>query len=254
LKARELTLTGLFSFSRRTPNAERLMTELLPLFVNLAGRRVVLVGGGPVAAAKLTQLLAARADVLVVSPEVHADIERSGVAIARREFDAADLDGAWLVVAAATPAVNRIVAQAADLRRIFVNAVDDPANATAFLSGVVRRDGVTLAISTSGDAPGLTALLREALDAILPRDLGAWMREARRQRATWRRDGVPMSARRPLLLEALNRLSGRSEDLRHTGDDARRRRSAESHVAQDFSPAGEAGVAQDFSPAGGEKR
>jgi siroheme synthase-like protein len=226
------------------------MTELLPLFVNLAGRRVVLVGGGSVAAAKLTQLLAAKADVLVVSPDVHADIERSGVAIARREFAAADLDGAWLVVAAATPEANQIVAQAADARRIFVNAVDDPANATAFLSGVVRRDGVTLAISTSGDAPGLTALLREALDAILPRDLGAWMREARRQRAIWRRDGVPMSARRPLLLEALNRLYGRSEDLRHTGKDAR----CAPDVAQDFSPAAEAGVAQDFSPASAEKR
>jgi siroheme synthase-like protein len=184
------------------------MTDLLPLFVNLAGRRVVLVGGGPVAAAKLTQLLAARADVLVVAPEIHLDIERSGVAIARRAFAAADLDGAWLVVAAATPEINRAVAAAAADRRIFVNAVDDPQNATAFLSGVVRRDGVTVAISTSGDAPGLTALVREALDAVLPRDLGRWVREATELRRAWRRDGVPMEARRPLLLEALNRLYG----------------------------------------------
>ena len=89
---------------------------------------------------------------------------------------------------------------------MFVNAVDDPANASAFLSGVIRRDGVTLAISTSGAAPGLTALIREGLDAVLPRDLGRWLDEARRQRATWRRDGVPMHERRPLLLEALNKL------------------------------------------------
>jgi siroheme synthase-like protein len=182
------------------------MPDLLPLFVNLAGRRVVLVGGGPVASAKLTQLLAAGAEVHVVAPEVHEDIEESGVSVARREFRPADLDGAWLVVAAATPAVNRAVADAARDRQLFVNAVDDPANATAFLSGVVRRDGVTLAISTSGDAPGLTALLREALDAVLPRDLAEWMREARRQRASWRRDGVPIADRRPLLLQALNKL------------------------------------------------
>ena len=63
------------------------------------------------------------------------------------------------------------VADAAEGRRVFVNAVDDPANASAFLSGVVRRDGVTLAISTSGAAPALTALLREGLDAVLPQDL-----------------------------------------------------------------------------------
>ena len=98
------------------------------------------------------------------------------------------------------------MARAADERRIFVNAVDDPANATAFLSGVVRRDGVTVAISTSGDAPALTGLLREALDAVLPRDLASWIDEARRQRGIWRRDGVPMESRRPLLLDALNRL------------------------------------------------
>ena len=126
--------------------------------------------------------------------------------MARREFSPDDLDGVWLVVAAATPEVNRGVARAAEPRRIFVNAVDDPANATAFLSGVVRRDGVTVAISTSGDAPGLTALVREALDALLPLDLGRWMAEARRVRAIWKRDQVPMEARKPLLLDALNDL------------------------------------------------
>ena len=182
------------------------MTDLLPLFVNLTGRRVLLVGGGPVASAKLTQLLAAGADVHVVAPEIHEDIVKTAVGMSRRQFVPADLDGAWLAVAAATPDVNRSVAAAAEGRQLFVNAVDDPANATAFLSGVVRRDGVTLAISTSGDAPGLTALLREALDAVLPRDLDAWVREARRQRAAWREGGVPMSQRRPLLLEALNKL------------------------------------------------
>lgn len=182
------------------------MTELLPIFVNLEGRRVVLIGGGPVAASKLTALLAAGADVCVIAPEVQPDIERAGVAVERREFAPSDLDGAWLVVAAATPAVNRAVADAAEGRQLFVNAVDDPSNGSAFLSGVVRRGGVTIAISTQGDAPGLTALLREALEMVLPDDLGAWVQEARRQRAAWRRDGVPMGERRPLLLEALNRL------------------------------------------------
>ncbi len=184
---------------------------LLPLFLNLSGRRVLLVGGGPVAAAKLQQLLAATADVHVVSPEVVEEIERTaascGVSISRRPFAPDDLDGAWLAVAAATPEVNREVAIAAEARRIFVNAVDDPANASAFLSGVIRREGLTLAISTSGDAPGLTALVRQGFDELLPRrDLAEWVREARRQRKQWKADGVPMDERRPLLLEALNRL------------------------------------------------
>jgi len=191
---------------------------LLPLFLNLAGRRVLLVGGGPVAGAKLQQLLAAGADVQVVAPDVIEEIERTavscGVVIDRRAFVPGDVDQAWLVVAAATPEVNRQVAAAAEARRIFVNAVDDPANASAFLSGVIRREGVTLAISTSGDAPGLTALIRQGLDELLPRrDLAQWIREARRQRRHWKADGVPVEARRPLLLEALNRLYGRPEGL-----------------------------------------
>src|SRR5580765_188528 len=189
---------------------------LLPLFLNVAGRRVLLVGGGPVAAAKLRQLLASAANVHVVSPEVVEDIERAGassaVAISRRGFVESDLDEVWLAVAAATPDVNRQVAEAAESRRVFVNAVDDPTNATAFLSGVIRREGVTLAISTSGEAPGLTALLRQGLDELLPRrDLANWLRAAREQRRQWKADGVPMDERRPLLLEALNKLYGRPE-------------------------------------------
>lgn len=175
---------------------------------------MLLVGGGPVASAKLQQLLAVGADVLVVAPEIHAAIADSGCAVARREFLASDLDGVWLVIAAATPAVNGEVARVAEKRRIFVNAVDDPANASAYMSGVVRRDDVTLAISTNGDAPGLTGLVREALDAVLPRDLGDWMAVARDEREKWRRDGVPMEHRRPLLLDALNRIYQR----RNPGD------------------------------------
>jgi len=183
------------------------MTDLLPLFLNLTGRTVVLVGGGGVAASKLQQLLAAGARVRVVAPAISAAIagaDPARVQLFERPFEASDLDEAWLVVAAATPAVNRQVAEAAEARRLFVNAVDDPANASAFLSGVVRRDGVTIAISTSGEAPALTALVREGIDALLPHDLAAWREIARTTRLAWRRDAVPMEERKPRLLRAIN--------------------------------------------------
>ena len=118
----------------------------------------------------------------------------------------ADLDEAWYVVAAAPPEVNRQVLVAAERRQLFVNAVDDPPHATAYAGGVVRRDGVTIAISTDGRAPALAGLLREALDAWLPGDLDEWMSAADEARRTWKQDGVPMERRRPLLLETLNRL------------------------------------------------
>ena len=180
--------------------------SLFPAFLKLHGRRVVLVGGGPVAASKLSSLRAAGADLIVVAPNVCDAIQSAGVAILRRPFEPADLDGAWFVVAAAPPDVNRRVAHEAERRQIFVNAVDDPSNASAYLGGVVRRDGVTLAISTDGAAPALAGLLREALDYLLPRDLASWQARARELRTSWRARQVPMEARRPELLEALNAL------------------------------------------------
>ena len=180
--------------------------SLFPAFLKLAGRPALVVGGGRVAASKLPALLDAGALVTVVAPEVRPEIEAAGVAVRRRAFAASDLDGAWFVVAAATPEVNEQAARAAEERRVFVNAVDDPRRASAYLGGVVRRGGVAVAISTDGAAPALAGLLREALDALLPADLETWLAEARRLKTGWRRDRVPMTARRPLLLDALNRI------------------------------------------------
>lgn len=180
--------------------------SLYPVFLKVAGRRVLVVGGGPVAASKLAALVAAAARVRVVAPRVVREIESAGVEIERREFAASDLDDAWFVVAAATPAVNRQVADAAESRRVFVNAVDDLASATAYLGGVVRKAGVTVAISTDGRAPALAGLLREGLESVLPEDLAAWQEVAADARHQWKAAAVPMESRRPLLLDAINRL------------------------------------------------
>ncbi|NVB83383.1 MAG: uroporphyrinogen-III C-methyltransferase, partial [Kofleriaceae bacterium] len=131
---------------------------------------------------------------------------RDKVTVIEQPFRPAHLAGARWVVAAATPEVNRDVAAAAAARGLFVNAVDDPSVATAYLGGVVRRGPVEIAISTGGLAPALAGLLREALEAILPHDLDEWTVIATRIRSEWKRDRVPMTERRPLLLRALERL------------------------------------------------
>ena len=184
--------------------------QLFPLFLKLAGRKVLVVGGGPVAAAKVASLRETGAEIAVVAPEVQpalAELAAAGkISIARRSFEAADLGGAWLVVAAATPEVNRGVAAAAESQRLFVLAVDDPTAASAYGAGALRRGGVTVAVSTDGRAPALAGLLREGLEAVLPEDIEDWTATAESERARWRADGVPMAERRPLLLNALNRL------------------------------------------------
>lgn len=187
---------------------------LFPLFLKLSMRPVLLVGGGAVATSKALALAEAGARLTVVSPQLTPSL--AGLATDRgwpvraRAFSAEDLEGMWLVVAAAPPAVNAAVAAAADAARIFVVAVDDPPSASAYGAGIVRRAGVTLAISTAGQAPALAGLVREGLDELLPAEMEAWLAEARRLRPEWRAAGVAMAERRPLLLQALNRLYERA--------------------------------------------
>jgi len=179
---------------------------LFPLFLKLSGRRVVVVGAGPVAASKIKSVLDTGAQVTVIAPEVAPELERPDLTLVRRAFRPADLDGAWLVVAAAPPEVNRAVRAAAEERGVFVNAVDSPETCSAYAGGVLTRGGVTVAVSSNGEAPALAGLLREALESVLPEDLERWLVEARAQRKKWRAEGVPMKKRRPLLLQALNEL------------------------------------------------
>lgn len=179
---------------------------MYPVFLKLTGRRVLLVGGGGVAAAKLAGLLADGARVTVVAPEIRAELHQPGVTIVPRACDAADLDDVWYVVTAAPSEVNKQVVAAAESRHVFVNAVDDPSHASAYAGSVVRRAGVTIAFSTDGRAPALAGLLREALEAWLPADLDTWMVASDAARQEWKRNRVPIEERRPLLLETLNRL------------------------------------------------
>jgi uroporphyrin-III C-methyltransferase/precorrin-2 dehydrogenase/sirohydrochlorin ferrochelatase len=188
------------------------LENLFPVFLKLAGRKVVLVGGGPAAAAKLRGLVETGANVVVVAPEICPEITATPVAREQRPFAESDLDDAVFVVAAATPDVNRRVRAACDARGLFVNAVDDPAVASAYTGGVLRRGGVTLVTSTEGRAPALAGLLREALEALIPEDVEAWVAVARDLRERQRAAGTAMGERRPALLEALVALyAGRSK-------------------------------------------
>ena len=128
---------------------------LYPTFLKLGYRRVLLVGGGRVAASKLRGLLDAGAIVKVVAPTILLEIASAAEETARRPFRESDLDDVCFVVAAAPAAINREVAAAARQRGLFVNAVDDVESASAYAGAVLRRAGVTIAISTDGDAPAI---------------------------------------------------------------------------------------------------
>ena len=122
-----------------------------PAGLRLAERRVVVVGGGHVAQRRVPQLIAAGADVHVVSPEVTPAIEGlvgSGeVTWHERRFEEADLDGAWYCIAATDdPAANESVSAAAEERRVFCVRSDDGTRATAWTPATGRHDGITVAV------------------------------------------------------------------------------------------------------------
>ena len=119
-------------------------------------------------------------------------------------------------------------------RRVFVVAVDDKAASSAYGCGIVRRAGVTVAVSTGGRAPALAGLLRQGLDALLPEDLAVWVAEANRLRPDWRAEGTDMADRRPRLLAALNQLYGATE----TAGADRSPRGATETAGADRSPRG----------------
>jgi uroporphyrin-III C-methyltransferase/precorrin-2 dehydrogenase/sirohydrochlorin ferrochelatase len=136
-----------------------------PLSLKLAGRRVVVVGGGSVAFRRVAGLRAAGADILVVSPELSptlGDLADRGVIAARtRGYEPGDLDGAWLVLACTDqPGVNAAVAADAERQRIWCVRADDAAASAAWVPAVGRSGAVTVAVN-AGRNPRRAAALRD---------------------------------------------------------------------------------------------
>jgi uroporphyrin-III C-methyltransferase / precorrin-2 dehydrogenase / sirohydrochlorin ferrochelatase len=172
--------------------------SLFPLFLKLDGRAVLVVGAGAMAERKVLSLLQAGAQVRLVAPEVTGELQRLAtegrLAWARRRFEESDLDEVWLVVAATGDAeTQRRVAAGAEGRRVFLLAVDDPPNASAYSGAVVRRPPLLVAISSSGATPALTRLMREIIEQVLPGD--EWVAHAKTLRERWLADGTPMGER-----------------------------------------------------------
>ncbi|MEU5938610.1 uroporphyrinogen-III C-methyltransferase [Micromonospora sp. NPDC047548] len=142
-----------------------------PLGLRLAGRRVVVVGGGAVATRRVPALLDAGADVVLVAPgltpALHAHVDAGRLHWAPRRFAPADLDGAWLVqVAVDDPLAAASVSAAAAERRIFCVRADDRSAATAWTPAVTRHGPVTVAVLGGGD-PRRAMSVRDAVRDLL---------------------------------------------------------------------------------------
>lgn len=134
--------------------------------LDLRGRRCVVVGGGSVALEKARGLAECGARVVVVAPEVRAELRAEAASVRERRYRARDLDGAFLVVAAtADEAVNRRVHADAGSRGLLCNVADVPELCNFILPSVYRRDPIAVAVSTGGASPALAKRIRDDVAA-----------------------------------------------------------------------------------------
>ena len=174
---------------------------LFPLFADIKGRRVLVVGGGEVAERKVKSLLSAGAQVVVgapgFTPELDSLRQQGHIAAHKGEFEPDWLNGAWLVVAATDDRqVNQRVAVLAGEARIFINVVDDPSLSSFQVPSIVDRSPLIIAISSSGSAPVLARRVRERIESLFDHSLGTLTALAEKHRASIRRLRPDLSRRR----------------------------------------------------------
>ncbi len=157
----------------------------LPVFLDLAGRRVLLVGGGEPAVWKAELLLAAGASLAVLARDPHPDLlallgESDRASLDRRDWEPADLDGVAVVVADLDdPDDAARLAAAAGARGLPVNVIDKPAHCSFQFGTIVNRSPVVVGIMTDGSAPILGQAIRRRIEAVLPPGLAGWARSAK---------------------------------------------------------------------------
>ena len=148
------------------------MTHFYPAFLDLRGRRAVVIGGGAIAEQKVVGLLDAGAVVTVISPSVSRRLEDLGAAgsvtIERRPYREGDLAGAFLAIAATDDrAANRAVWVEAEARGVLLNAVDDLPYCSFIAPSIHRQGDVAIAVSTAGKSPALAVRLRERIGRLV---------------------------------------------------------------------------------------
>jgi precorrin-2 dehydrogenase/sirohydrochlorin ferrochelatase len=178
-----------------------------PVFLELGGRRVVVIGGGTVALRKAQVLLDARARLVVVAEEASdvltALCVQHGAELIRSRYAKQYIAGAVLVIAATNDAkVNEQVYRDCQALEILCNVVDDPEHCDFFVPAVVKRGDLQIAIGTEGNCPAYAGHLRQKLETMFTEEHGRFLGELERARKDII-DAVPASIDRKSLLGEL---------------------------------------------------
>ncbi len=176
-----------------------------PIFLELTGRRCLVIGGGFIATQKAKALVACGGKVTVVSPTLGAGLRRllkeRKIRWRRHRFIRSDLKGVELVVAATDDQpVNKQAARWAKRKSLLINVVDQPKLCSFIVPSEVRRGKLCLAISTSGISPALSKWIRKDLEKRYGSEFGRLLARSSRIRGALK-EAVPSYNRRKRLYE-----------------------------------------------------
>ena len=140
-----------------------------PICLNIQKKKCVVVGGGKVAARKVSSLLDCGAAVTVISPQVTDQlllhIEEKALSWIKREYNSGDLQDAFLVIAATDdPRTQKMVFEEAEERKILVNVADVPEKCNFILPATVQRGDFSVSVSTGGKSPAMASKVRKRLE------------------------------------------------------------------------------------------
>jgi len=203
--------------------------KLYPVMLNINGRQTVVIGGGEVAARKISDLLDSGAMVKVISPDFNREIlklnEQYGerLVLLKKVYEKNDLSGAVLVFSAADDSqVNAAVFTEAEEKGILINAVDDPPNCSFYVPSFVRKGDLLFSLSTGGASPAMAARLRREMEKHIPSGIDLILEKLKQARTVLKEDkffsGISSSLRGSILKHIVNddRLL---EELSSCGDD-----------------------------------
>jgi precorrin-2 dehydrogenase/sirohydrochlorin ferrochelatase len=153
------------------------MARYVPICVDVAGRRVLIVGGGQVGTQKARDFAESGANVVVISPAVTEELQGEAaagrLALYQRPYRSGDAEGAFLVVVATNdPALNAAVFAEASARGQLVNVCDDPEHCTFIFPSRIERGPLTLSIFTHGTSPALSKRVRRELERLVGPEYG----------------------------------------------------------------------------------
>ena len=166
-----------------------------PVFLDIAGKPVIVIGGGNIAHQKVVGLLKASAELTVVSPDLNQEMASLAAGgrfrHVERDYEPGDLEGYLLAfVATDDRSVNATVAAEGKERRVWVNAVDDPPYCDFIMPGIAQQGNLIVAVSTSGTSPAMARKMREEIETFLTEDYALMLELAAEVRAELREKGM----------------------------------------------------------------